>query len=206
MNLSAWFAAHKTQALLGGAGAVGAVALYRRSKTAASSTTAAPASSTTTTGGAAAPTYGYDSSQLDQYNQLAGAISNLNDQVGTLTAASAAGAAGTTPASGSGQGTWLNNPLGSQPGGSNEQAAFLGTENYDGAFYNVYNLGTLESQTGQGNMNWLSTLYPGQSPSQVWGSGNVAISPGGNEVAVPVFSGAGPLAPSGFIPKGPLNP
>lgn len=88
-----WLAAHKTQAGIGAAAAVGALALYQRHK---SSTASAPASTVmpaSTTSSGTLPTVGYDSSQLDQYNQLAGAISNLNDQVSTLQAGNQTAAA-----------------------------------------------------------------------------------------------------------------
>jgi hypothetical protein len=78
-----WLKAHKTAAA-GGAAGVAGLALYmrERSKTSTSSTdvtgTGAAASSTT-------PTAGFDSSNLDEYDQLAGSISDNNDAIDSLT-------------------------------------------------------------------------------------------------------------------------
>lgn len=96
MNLNAWIAAHKAQTAAGGAALVGAYALYRRHSAGASS--AAPSS---TSANSAVTPVGYDSTNLDQYNQLAGAISNLNDQVSLLQASSTPGAVSTVAPTGS---------------------------------------------------------------------------------------------------------
>lgn len=84
-----WIAAHKKEAALGG-GAAGvlALALYQRHKAAASG---APASSgaltgttTSTPAGTISGAYPFSSAPLDQYNQLAGAISNANDAISAI--------------------------------------------------------------------------------------------------------------------------
>lgn len=93
---AAWLTKYKWPALAG-AGIIG-VALYERSKN--SSSASASPTSQAADGTAVSPssadngmTYGYSSTDLDQYNALAGAISDLNDQI---SAGSAATSAGTT--------------------------------------------------------------------------------------------------------------
>lgn len=83
-SASGWLASHK--AVAAGAAGVVVLALYQRNKATAS--TAGGSGTSVQGSGAAAPmpTYGYDSSVLDAYNQLSGAISNLNDEVSTLQA------------------------------------------------------------------------------------------------------------------------
>ena len=119
-------------------------------------------------------------SSLASFQQLIA----LEQQIAALTqsgGSTGGSASGSTPTSG----TWLKNPLGGQPGGAAEQAAFQGTESYNGGYYNVYNLGALESKAGPSN--WISLLYPGQNPNTAMQG--VTISPHGNSVAVPVYSG-----------------
>lgn len=96
MDLNGWIAAHKTQTAAAGAGLVGLYALWRRH----SSTSPAAPSSSTGTASAVTPV-GYNSTNLDQYDQLAGAISNLNDQVSLLQASSTPGAVSTVAPTGS---------------------------------------------------------------------------------------------------------
>ena len=103
-----------------GAGGVLVLAMVKRNQAAAAASTTGTSTSSggllsgllggaTGTSSAVVPTSSYDSTALDQYNQLGSAISNLNDQVDALTTANAATAAastastvttgGTTPAS-----------------------------------------------------------------------------------------------------------
>ena len=133
-----------------------------------------------TTGGSTGSTGSGSGSSLASFQQLIA----LEQQIAALTqsgGSTGGSPSGSTPTSG----TWLKNPLGGQPGGSAEQAAFQGTESYNGGYYNVYNLGALESKAGPNN--WISLLYPGQNPNTAMQG--VTISPHGNSVAVPVYSG-----------------
>lgn len=76
-NPSAWLAKNKTAVAIAGIAGAGGLALWMKSKANSSAaSTAAPSTSTNPSA--------FDSSQLDQYDQLASAISNLNDQVGLL--------------------------------------------------------------------------------------------------------------------------
>lgn len=101
----AWIRQHKGLAIAGG-GAV--LFLVLKSRSSSSGTTSglgglfgAPAATSTTSTGTVSGAYGYPStSQLDQYNQLAGAISNLNDQVQAIQASNPAQAVSTLPPAG----------------------------------------------------------------------------------------------------------
>jgi hypothetical protein len=115
---AAWARQHKVPLIAGGAGLVALLAWRSRhsSSTAATSSTGAASSlyGVPTVNGV--PTVsgmsGYDSSQLDQYNQLAGAISSANDAIGSLSTQVSSLAAGSTvqPAT-----TGLPNPAASSP-------------------------------------------------------------------------------------------
>jgi len=118
MSLQTWIATHKAEAGLGAAGAVAMFALYRRAKTASAgaSTGATPASMVgnspySTISGV----YPYSSTGLDQYNQLANAISNANDSIQSIQASLAAKAAASTPA---GPTNGLGNPFNPYPVGT----------------------------------------------------------------------------------------
>lgn len=97
-----WLRTHQTQAVVG-AGAVVLLYALKKRASATSSTSLLGAPASTTTAGTITGAYPYDSTQLDQYNQLAGAISNLNDQISTLQASSPSSAVSTlAPGGGTG--------------------------------------------------------------------------------------------------------
>lgn len=90
-----WLKQHKGVAIAGGAAAVFLLVKSRSSSTGSTGGLGglfgAPAGTTTSSAGTVSGAYGYPStSQLDQYNQLAGAISNLNDQVSAIQASNPA--------------------------------------------------------------------------------------------------------------------
>lgn len=94
-----WLKTHQKQAALAGGGLVLAYALYKRNQ---SSNGSAPASSLLggSSTGTVSGAYPYSSTQLDQYDQLASAISQLNGQVQAIQASNPGAAAGTTPPAG----------------------------------------------------------------------------------------------------------
>lgn len=108
----AWASKNK-KTLLIGAGGVALLALYERSRASSGSAGLLGGLTGGSTTATPTPTVGYDSSQLDQYNQLASAISSLNDQVGALQANTSAGAVASLPTAG---GTGLPSPVASHPG------------------------------------------------------------------------------------------
>lgn len=94
-GFTAWFKTHRTEALIGGGVAVGAVALYMRSKAnSASSSTASPPANTAVSPGA----YDYTDTSPEAFNALSGDLSNLQNQVNGIQSSSSGGTTSTAAA------------------------------------------------------------------------------------------------------------